>query len=367
MADTPESLVYRGREGTGVAQIFGTEGNPMRAYQQRKQNIERIRAIEAEQNALAKKDRDKKMWEMINVSPDKAFAPFNKQVLDRVTAHRAKIAQDFEQGRNPEDIQVYAKNGWDEINDIALRTNYIKDVITETNNVLEKNPYLNREYYFGKINDMYLDPQGNALPIDNINADAIRNIYLDDPLGFNEAKYHKDYMDGLNENVVSYIRQKAQNNGIVTTDGETKWKGNVYTPDPNSPIGVKVDAQGQPIVNVTPEVVNSYLGSDTAKRYYETLAQQQGVNVADIVKNRVSGIQVQERPVFTKNSAFPQWMYELNNPGLKPDEKAIAGRVFEHIDNITNAFFDKNGNRVNIARPEAREALGHLKGSKYGS
>lgn len=369
----PETLVYRGAEGTGAAQIFGREGNPMRAYMVRKGDIERKRAIAAEEARLQKEKRDKKLWELINVSPESGFEPFNKQIIDAADTHRGKITQYLENGGNPDDpsFQRWVKRGWDEVNDKARRSNYIKGQIQETRDLIQKNPYLMPEYYHGKINDTYLNPDGTAKNLDDINVDNIRDIYVTDPLGFNFTKYHKDFMGGLNDNMSNNITQKAINNGILTKDTEAKWKGNLYIADPTSPIGVQVDAQGNPVLNFTPELSQTYQNSETAKRAYEALARQRNLPVDEVIREQFQlngGLQQNTRASFSKNSSYPEWMYNLNNPGLKPDEKNIANRVFEHIDNITNAFYSKDGaERTPQARAEAREALGHLIGSKFGS
>ncbi|HEY0770248.1 MAG TPA: hypothetical protein VGD31_07920, partial [Sphingobacteriaceae bacterium] len=144
MADSPESLVYRQMEGTGAAQIFGREGNPMRAVMQRQADIGRKRAIQAEEAKLAKEKRDKKMWDLINVDPEKAFEPFNKQVKDAADSHRQKIADYFEKGGNPDDatFQRVVKKGWDDVNDLARRSNYIKDTLAATQEAIKKDPFL---------------------------------------------------------------------------------------------------------------------------------------------------------------------------------------------------------------------------------
>lgn len=367
---TGENTVFRGMEGTGAAQIFGREGNPMRAYQQRKGDVERKRAFQAEQGRLAKEQRDKKMWEMVNVDPEATFQPFNRQVMEAADGHRKKIVSYFENGGNPNDpaFQMASKKGWDEVNDLARRSNYIKKTIEETQAVIEKNPFLQKDYYFPKIWDMYMDEKGNGKSLDQVDPVAIQNVFVSDPLGFNETEYRKKFMDGLNENMTNYISQKSANNGILTEDHETKWKGGIYTPDPENPIGVKTNPDGTPVLNVTPELVNSYTNSETAKRYYDAIAKRDGKDMRDVVADqfRISGGLKQDvKASFSKDSS---WMMDWAlGGGLNPEEQRISGRVFEHIDNIANAFWDKNGNRTNVARPEAREAVGHLKGSKYGS
>jgi hypothetical protein len=365
---TPESSVYRRVEGTGAAQIFGREGNPMGAFYRRKGDIERKKAIAAEQAKLDKEKRDKKMWDMINVDPEKAFQPFNQQVIDAADKHRARIVDYFEKGGNPEDptFQRMAKKGWNEVNDLATRANYIKNTIDETQKVIKENPYLQQEYYFPKIWDMYMDEKGNGKPLDQVDPVSIQNIYTADPMGFNEKKYMDDYMKGLNENMTSYVQQTATNNGILTEDIETKWKGNLYTPDESSPLGVKTDAEGKPLLNVTPELVNSFLNSDNAKRYYEAIAGQEGKDLRSIVTDRFSvnsgGLKRDVKPSFSRDA---NWYYDYmnsNGSGIDPKKVPIATRRIENITSLINAF--TTGDK---ATPQAEAALGYIaNNTKFG-
>ncbi|HEY8971523.1 MAG TPA: hypothetical protein VIM64_20615, partial [Puia sp.] len=117
MAETPESLVYRGREGTGAAQIFGREGNPLRAFRERKADIDNKRRMQAEQARLQREQRDKDLWELTNVNPDKAFEPFDSEVKKAAEAHRKEIYNKImEAGGATPAVKLFAKNGWDKVN-----------------------------------------------------------------------------------------------------------------------------------------------------------------------------------------------------------------------------------------------------------
>ena len=363
MADTPESSVYRGREGTGLAQVFGQAPDPLAMYYKLQKDQQQQEAIAAEQQRLQKEKRDKTLWDLVNVNPDKAFAPMNKEMIGMVKGHRDKMYNYVANGGDPDDygFKIGVKNGWDEINDFAARSNHIKDVIKETSEMIKDDPYLDSKYYFSKLNDQYLDTEGNALPLDMVDEDSIRNLHVNDPGGFNDMKYSKDWYDGMNDNMAAYINQKAVNNGILTESGQTSWKGEVYTPDPTSSIGVKVDAEGKPIINVTQDVVNSFLASPNAKRFYEKMAADQGRDVKDIVRERVAGIKVDPAsPSFSRESEWEKWA----SGKLKPEQANAANRTFKLIGDAQNAFYDEQGNRTKVASPEARAAVGHWPGTR---
>jgi hypothetical protein len=361
--ETPESIVYRGMEGTGQAQIFGREGNPMRAYYMRKADIQRKQAVAAEEAKLLQEKRDKKMWEMINVEPERAYEPFNKQLIDATDSHRKKVLEALE--KNPslaedQNFQRSVKRGWDEVNDLARRSNYIKQELEATRKEIEKNPYLLSEYYNGKINDTYLNPDGTAKNLDDVDVNSIRNIYKNDPLGFNFLKYEKDYKDGLNDNMTNYVTQAAQNNGILTQDIETKWKGQIYTEDPTNLKGVKTDSDGNPIINDVPEVYESFLNSDTARLAYTALAEKRGVDVKDVVRPvliKSADLKQDIKPSFSRNPES----YNYGAFGLKPWQMQPATNRANKINAIINSI----GSDGSLT-PEAQSAVGALRNSKFG-
>lgn len=354
-----ESSVHRGVEGTGEAIVYGQPGNPMRAFLARKQSVEREQAIKAHQEQIAREARNKKMTDILAVQPEKAFEPFDNQVMDAMKSYRNKVQDFFAKGGDPESpsFKTWNENEKDKVNNIARRSQFLKQVITSTQDEINKNPYLKSDYYNPKIWDMYMDHNGKGLPLDSIDPEKIKNIYQHDPMGFNDAKYVKDYMDGLNENMTSYVTQKAQNNGILTDNTSAKWKGDVYIPDANSDIGVKKGPDGKPLINVTPSLVQSFTNSSTAKNYYSRIAEQQGIPVEQVIAGKVGGLEIQHHPSFSRESS---WMQDYMNGGWKPEDKQIADNTFKTIGNIINAFTGPNGKPVSEASPQAREAIGHL-------
>jgi len=146
--DTPESIVYQGREGTGLAQVFGQPGDPLGQFQHNEAVKQRKAAEAAAAARQAKAERDKKQWNLMNVDPEKAYAPFNQQVLDAADQHRKMIGEYFEKGGDPDDpaFQRTVKAGWDAVNHKARQSNYVKDTIDETMKGIQANPYQIPEY-----------------------------------------------------------------------------------------------------------------------------------------------------------------------------------------------------------------------------
>lgn len=350
-----ESSVHRGIEGTGEAIVYGQPGNPMRAFLARKQSVEREQAIKAQQEQIAREARNKKMTDILAVDPEKAFEPFDNQVMDAMKGYRSKVQDFFAKGGNPDtpSFKVWNQNEQDKVNNIARRSQFLKQVITSTQDDINKNPYLKSDYYNPKIWDMYMDHNGKGLPLDSIDPEKIKSIYQHDPMGFNDAKYVKDYMDGLNENMTSYVTQKAQNNGILTDATSAKWKGDVYVPDNNSDIGVKKGPDGKPLVHVTPSLVQSFTNSSTAGNFYKRIAEERGLPIEQVIAEKVGGLQIQHHPSFSRES---NWM----NDGWKPQDVQTADNTFKTIGHIVNAFTGADGKPVSEANPKAREAIGHL-------
>jgi hypothetical protein len=361
-------------EGTGEAQVFGRSGNPMQAYMNRQANFERQAAIKAAIEKAEKEKRDKKTWEMMNVDPEAAWEPFNQQVMDATQKHRARVASDLASRPYLMDDpawQAGVQKGWDEVNGLARRSQYIKKEIEGARAYIDKNPYLRSEYYHPKFNDLYLNPDGTAKNLNDIDPNAIRDLYINDPNGFNFDKYEKDFKDGLGDNMTNFVTRKRTAQGLETNDVQSTWKGNIYTRDKNSPSGVAQDAEGNAIINPDPMLRSSFLDSDQAKRAYTARAQQLGVPVEDLVNNvfrNAGSLKTDIKPQTKQQPYMPQWLYEQQyGSGLKPDEVNVSKRVFDNINSMVNAFYDPEGNRVEVANPDARAAAGHLEGTKFGN
>jgi hypothetical protein len=368
--ETPQSTVYLGREGTGAAQVFGREGNPMAVVHQRIANVERKEALEAERKRLAKQQRDTKMFEILNVSPEKTFEPFNKQVLDLAQQHREKVVEYFNSGGtvNPNFTSWNTKE-WDRINDSARKGMYIQKKIGETMEEIKKNPYLDESHYYPKIWDHIMDEFGNGKPLDQVNIDNISSIYSNDPSGFNLDKYANDFYGNIKDNVFNWVAKRNTKYGTETDDVELKVKGKLYQPDETTTSGVKEDANGNPIVNVTSDVLNSFAESPLAKKRLEQMAQEQGVTPQEWIANRFSamggGFNKNAKP---QSKMFPGGYYNLPDElGFKKADIPKATERMTNIGNILNAFWAPDGSRTAEPSPEARAALSYLiANAKFG-
>jgi len=359
----PQSLVYQGREATGTAQIFGREGNPFNAVRSRMADIEKKKAIEAEKAKLAKQERDKKMFEVISVSPEKTFHPFNQQVLNAAQEHRNRVMEYYSSGGtdNPQ-FQAWNKTQWEKVNDLARKGVYIQEKINATMEEIKKNPYLDQTYYFPKIWDSIMDAHGNGKPLDQINVDQIAQVYQQDPAGFNLDKYATDFYGNIKDNVFNWVEKRNTALGTETDDIELKVKGQLYQKDQNTTSGVVEDEWGNPQMNITNDVLNSFAGSPLAKQRLQQMAEEQGIDPREWLASRFKAL----GGGFNKNVRPGSKFY----PGAytnQPDETGIpkkdipkATERMKNIGNILNAFWDEDGSRRDDPSPQAQAALSYI-------
>lgn len=373
---TGEELVYGKQEGSGAAQIFGRPGDPARALLLRKQDAQQRARQEEARRALAKQQRDQAMMEMIAVSPEKTFQPFEEQVRQAADQHREKIVQYFNQGGDPNNVgfQQWNKSEWDKINGVARKGAYIQDKIKSTMDLITKDPYLKQDYYFPKIFDTYMDENGRGRPLDQINVNEIESIYQRDPQGFDAQKYTNDFLSNIKENVYNWVKKRNTAYGTETDDVELKTKGLLYTPDETTSSGVREDEMGNPLLNITNEVLNSYSNSDNAKRYIETMAQQTGVDPRQLMSEMIQTNLKTRGGGFSKNvkpmSKMLPWNYfqqQNSLAGLNQQEIPRASQRLRNIGDIMNAFWDEDGSRREEPTPEAVQALNYIaKNTKFG-
>jgi hypothetical protein len=373
---TPESVVYNKREGSGAAQIFGQPGQPVRALMLRKQDaLQRQRVAEAEAK-LAKDKRDQKMFEILAVSPEKTFQPFDDQVRNVATEHRKKVEGYFNAGGDPNNpsFQSWNKGEWDRINGLARKGIYIQDKIKATMDTIKQNPYLKTDYYYPKIFDHYMDAHGNGKPLDQVNVNDIESIYQTDPGGFDMNKYTNDFLANIKDNVFNYVKKRNTAYGTETDDVEVKTKGALYTPDAKTTSGVQEDEFGNPILKISNEVLNSFADSPNAQRAVEHMAQQTGQDPRQVMSELIQNNMATRGGGFSRNvkptSKMLPWTYYQNNnslAGIKQQDIPRATQRLRNIGNIMNAFWNEDGTRRDEPSPEAVQALNYIaKNTKFG-
>lgn len=373
---TGEELVYGKREGSGAAQIFGRAGDPAGALMLRKRDVQQRAAQEEARRAAAKQERDQKMMEMIAVSPEKTFQPFEDQVRGVADQHRQKIVDYFNSGGDPANpsFQQWNKSEWDKINGVARKGTFIQDKIKATMDLITKDPYLKQDYYFPKIFDKYMDENGNGRPLDQINVNEIESIYQSDPAGFDAQKYTNDFLSNVKENVYNWVKKRNTAYGTETDDVEVKTKGLLYIPDDSTASGVQEDEFGNPVLNITNEVLNSFSNSDNAKRYVEAMAQQSGGDPRQLMSEMIQTNLMTRGGGFSKNvkptSKMLPWNYFQNQNslgGINQQEIPRASQRLRNIGDMMNAFWNPDGTRRDEPTPEAIQALNYIaKNTKFG-
>ena len=101
MAETSASKVFRGVEGSGAAQIFGSASNPINALMKVNQSEARRRATEQ----AAKQKRDEQIAELGKWNPDARWEPFDEQVRGMSAKLLEWETDQLEKGVDPNDYQ----------------------------------------------------------------------------------------------------------------------------------------------------------------------------------------------------------------------------------------------------------------------
>lgn len=352
----PESTVYLRREGTGDAQIFGAPANALAALQ----NLGNIRmqqqARQSEFARMEKERRDQKMAELIERDPEKTFQPFNDQLLNAAKTHRQSVIDRINRGDNWEspEFKAWNKGEWSKLDDIARRGNWVKDEITIMRDLVKKDPYLNTEYYWNKINDLYMDEFGNGKPIEQVDVNAIRNVTLD-PGGFKMDEYAKSFMKNIEENVFNFHQQQLKGWGIDDRDVKVKIKADLYTPDPNTKSGVAEDEEGNPIINASKDFVSAFTSNENARRWIEQQAKQQGVDPKQIIEQVV-----RPRSSFEKTQQSNSKMFSKAWLDGGANEEGATRRL-QNVSALAYAFTDDEGFVSDKPNAEAERVLGYIK------
>lgn len=352
----PESTVYQRREGTGEAQIFGAPANALAALQ----NLGNIRmqqqARQSEFARMEKQRRDQKMAELIERDPEKTFQPFNDQLLNAAKTHRQSVIDRINRGDNWEspEFKAWNKGEWDRLDDIARRGNWVKDEITIMRDLVKKDPYLDTEYYWNKINDLYMDEFGNGKPLEQIDVNQIRNVTLD-PGGFKMDEYAKSFMKNIEENVFNFHQQQLKGWGIDDRDVKVKIKADLYTPDPNTKSGVAEDEEGNPIINASKDFVSAFTSNENARRWIEQQAQMQGVEPKQIIEQVVRPRSSFEKTQRSNSKMFSKaWLDDGAN-------EEAATRRLQNVSDLAYAFTDDEGFVSDKPNAEAERVLGYIK------
>ncbi len=361
MAEAP-GTVFHGRVGTGAAQVLGAPGDPVGAYRGHLHRQEAMRIMGERQKVEQKRNREQAFKEILAEDPEATWQPFNQQVVD---AYESKIRQPtinaYESGIDPNSFAFRTRldKAFDEVNAIARKGNYIKETVNAALKNLKDNDLLDFDYYLEKINDVYLNPDGSAKPYEDINADDIAQLMLNDTGGFKIGDYANNFMDNLSANVIEYKRERNNAMG-VKTDIE-KIKSLLYVPEEGSENGVKMGPDGRPEINVTDEVVEGFKADRFARRFIQEEAKRTGESERNVIAKYVAP------HAFVEKTLRSNIVKANVGSGGSGDGELVPfmNRRVEQLNEIKNAFYDQQGNRLEQPTENAQKVLGSLIGSTF--
>lgn len=368
--DTPESLVFRGHEGSGAAQVFGHPYDVVGMYRQGEAEKRRRADIQAAMQYQQRQARDKKIGDLLLTNPEKTFEPFNKQIIGDAEQHRQSLVKMFDEGVNPDSaaFKAYNTKKWEDINDKARRGNFIKSQIAlKRQEIASNKKYLDTDLLDSKLNDTYMDHEGNGHPLEKVDMNAIDKVVDNNPEAFKADAYADDFLKNLGDKVFNYNQQMRDSEGVTTKDVDIKMKKDIYQPDPNAVDGIKRDPRtGNPIINITPEVIRGFKSDRYAGNYVNHIANTTGKSEKEVIEDILSPkLDVDKKQ--TMNFKFNPGSYR-NAYGLKQGEEQKATRRLQNVSTLADAFVDDEGYLSDKPNKKAEELLGYLKGNaKFGA
>lgn len=264
--------VYRGREGTGAAQVFGMPANPLDTWFKIQGNKAAQAQALAEQEQKLKAQRDKQINEMFEWNPEKPWEPFNQQINQLVQGYRTSYIDRLYKGGASPELSVWSKTAQDEINDVVRKSNFLQGKYTGSRNIWhgENKKYFDSAYYDTKLNDLYYNSDGTPKPmlsIDWMQGDQIIN----DAKGYKINEIAGDFVKNL------AVKQFGDWDLASSSMGDMKVSNNfqskIFQHDPETKELI-LDENGLPKLNLTQEVRAMALQDPLISNYVNYIAEQ---------------------------------------------------------------------------------------------
>ena len=140
--------------------------------------------------------------------------------------------------------------------------------------------YFDVGYYDRKLNDIFMDANGNGVDIASINIDAPKQI-LDDPEGYNIDAIAQDFVGELPERLMKDYKEQANKLGL-TYDIDS-FKSKLFRQNEGGKIEYDPETN-LPKLNLTPEVIRGAMSNTLIKNYVENRIEKEGGDKEDILK-----------------------------------------------------------------------------------
>ena len=332
--------------------------------------------LEAEVKRVAREKRDKEVWELQNVNPDKAWEPHNKEIHNQVKGLRSEVtemAMLSPDGPISNEKKGYIKDRWDEINLQAAKSMHYKELYHKAQKDIESNPFQKdrlKDYYLPKLTDIFFDEFHSPRPMADIaDAEDQINAVVGDGGGYDLQKRAKEMVGNPAETISSKVKLWKDANGVSHSDDYKVQHSHFYTPDFDDPSGIKKDANGQDVINISQDAIDMFVDGDPmVKQKVMMEAEERGIAPVEVIKDHLTKAAREQKAggldITPHERSDSEWLKNMFGGRLKPDEVPVANKAFEQIGHLSSAFVDENGNRTTMASPQARAAAGHFKGTK---
>lgn len=244
-----------GIQARGQAGVFGGSVNPLQVYLQQGANRQRREQQLYEEE---RKKRDDLIGDLRKFNPEKVWEPF----YDELNQYVQKNVRDYAYGALDKGVPVSQINAQldrrqGEATTFANKINWLKSQHADIGGRIDKDQYLDPNYYHSKLNDMFFNGR-NAKPVNEIDTNNAEAMF-DDSKGYRFQNVINDFLKGLpqkiNEHYTSYFDQLGKMYNIEETGTKL---GLQYTPDGKVIIDPRTQ---QPKISMTDDVYTQALGN----------------------------------------------------------------------------------------------------------
>lgn len=355
----------QGIQGRGQAGVFGGSVSPLQVYLQQGANRQRREQQLYEED---RKKRDDLIGDLRKFNPDKVWEPFYDEVNQFVQKNVRDYAyKGLEKGVPVSRLNADLERNKGEANTLVNKINWLKSQHTDIGARIDKDQYLDPNYYHPKLNDMFFNGR-NAKPMNEIDTNNAENIF-NDSKGYNVPKITEDFLKGvpqkINEHYTKLMNDLGENYDIEKTGTKLGIQRNpdgsiVMDPRTNQPKIQMTDdvyrfaLQNKYVSNILKDNL-SPTASDVQKKDYLTKimagADPTMIENRPMVGHKLdkedkwssyNGInfsgQVNPRNVYDRFHATES-IWNGRNPGY-------LQHFFQPLENTTAFYSDKDGNKV---------------------
>ena len=266
-------------KGPGAV-VLQEQTSPLQFLMAAQEYKQKQAAAQAELIQKQKNARDKDFKEYAQFDMGKIYEPFAQQGRQMYGQYQDWINKHYMEGTESSPIfesqvQEYQRG----LSDWANKAQAVESKHKEVLGSIQKNEFLDDDYYLQSLNDQFFNPDGSARNMGEISLSNTHENTLSDMGGYKIHDYTKQFWDNADNTVFKTIEDRYNQAGIpVKSTIEHKYR--VYRPvlDENMmPTGeFETNTDGSLKVNVDDDVLNAFQQDKLADRWLDEELERRG-------------------------------------------------------------------------------------------